>query len=85
MFRATDTPWAPWFVARTDDKKRGRLNIITHLLGQVPYTPLEPREVKLPKRKVSARKVDPNLPLKYIPTPFSTRDDPPRLARADPA
>ena len=70
MFRATDTPWAPWFVAQTDDKKRGRLNIITHLLGQVPYTPLEQREVKLPKRKVSTRKVDPNLPLKYIPTPF---------------
>ncbi len=70
MFRATDTPWAPWFIARTDDKKRGRLNIITHLLGQVPYAPLEMREVKLPKRKVGAGEVDPNLPLKHIPTPF---------------
>jgi polyphosphate kinase 2 len=70
MFRATDTPWAPWFIAHTDDKQRGRLNIITHLLGQVPYTPLEGREVKLPKRKVSTRQVDPNLPLKHIPTPF---------------
>ena len=70
MFRATDTPWAPWFIARTDDKKRGRLNIITHLLGQVPYAPLEMREVKLPKRKVGAGEVDPNLPLKHIPTQF---------------
>ncbi len=70
MFRATDTPWAPWFIAHTDDKQRGRLNIITHLLDQVPYTPLEGREVKLPKRKVNTRQVDPNLPLKYIPTPF---------------
>jgi polyphosphate kinase 2 len=70
MFKATDTPWAPWFVARTDDKKRGRLNIITHLLGQVPYAPLEAREVKLPRRKVSARQVEPDLPLKHIPTPF---------------
>ena len=70
MFRATDTPWAPWFIARTDDKQRGRLNIITHLLGQVPYTPLEVREVKLPKRKVSAGQAEPDLPLKYIPTPF---------------
>jgi polyphosphate kinase len=70
MFRATDTPWAPWFIARTDDKQRGRLNIITHLLGQVPYAPLEVREIKLPKRKVGAGEVDPNLTLKHIPTPF---------------
>src|SRR6202008_2218803 len=38
MFAATDTAWAPWYVAHTDDKKRGRLNIISHLLSQVPYT-----------------------------------------------
>ena len=37
MFETTSTEWAPWYVARTDDKKRGRLNIITHLLSQVPY------------------------------------------------
>src|SRR5262249_1972603 len=37
MFRATDTPWAPWFVAHSDDKRRARLNIITHLLGQIRY------------------------------------------------
>ena len=54
MFRATSSSWAPWFVATTDDKKRGRLNIITHLLGHVPYEPLAPSEVKLPKRKVAA-------------------------------
>ena len=70
MFEATDTPWAPWYIAHTDDKKRGRLNIISHLLGQVPYAPLEPRDVKLPKRKVNARYVAPDLPLKHIPTPF---------------
>ena len=51
MFAATDTPWAPWFVARTDDKERGRLNIISHLLSQVPYEPLEPRKITLPKRQ----------------------------------
>ncbi len=70
MFEATDTPWAPWFIAHTDDKKRGRLNIISHLLSRVPYEPLEPRDVKLPKRKVNARYVEPVLPLKHIPTPF---------------
>ena len=45
MFAATDTSWAPWFVAHTDDKKRGRLNIISHLLSQIPYEPLAPRDV----------------------------------------
>ena len=36
MFAATDTDFAPWYVARSDDKKRARLNIITHLLGRSP-------------------------------------------------
>jgi polyphosphate kinase 2 len=70
MFAATDTAWAPWFVARTDDKMRGRLNIITHLLGQIPYEPLEPSEVTLPKRQGAGGYVEPDLPLRYIPTPF---------------
>jgi polyphosphate kinase 2 (PPK2 family) len=69
MFAATDTPWAPWHIARTDDRKRGRLNIISHL-SLVPYEPLGPRDVELPKRKVSTRRREPNLPPKYIPTPF---------------
>ena len=54
MFAATDTPWAPWYIAHTDDKKRGRLNIISHLLSHVPYEPARARDIKLPKRKVSA-------------------------------
>jgi polyphosphate kinase 2 (PPK2 family) len=70
MFAATDTPWASWYIARTDDKKRGRLNIISHLLSRVPYAPLAPRDVELPKRKVNAKYVEPDLPLKHIPTPF---------------
>ena len=51
MFAATDTAWAPWYVAHTDDKKRGRLNIISHLLSQVPYKPLAHRDITLPKRQ----------------------------------
>jgi polyphosphate kinase 2 len=70
MFKATDTAWAPWFVADTDDKKRGRLNIITHLLSQVPYGPLELTDVTLPKRQGPQGYVDPELPLRRIPTPF---------------
>ena len=37
MFAATDTSWAPWYVARSEDKKRVRLNVISHLLEHVPY------------------------------------------------
>jgi len=68
MFRATDTAWAPWYVVSSDDKKRARLNVIAHLLSQVPYEPLEPRKVTLPERKVHADHVD--VPVKHIPTPF---------------
>ena len=70
MFAATDTAWAPWFVAHTDDKKRGRLNIISHLLSHVPYEPLPKIDVTLPKRQKPGGYRDPNLPLKLIPTPF---------------
>jgi polyphosphate kinase len=70
MFAATDTTWAPWYIARTDDKQRGRLNIISHLLSQVPYKPLAQKDVTLPKRQRAGGYVDPDLPLRYIPTPF---------------
>jgi polyphosphate kinase 2 len=70
MFAATDTAWAPWFVAYTDDKKRGRLNIITHLLGHIPYKALEPRDVTLPKRQKRDGYQEPDLPVRAIPTPY---------------
>ena len=51
MFAASDTPWAPWYMARSEEKRRVRLNIISHLLGQIPYEDLTQKEaVKLPKR-----------------------------------
>ncbi len=70
MFAATDTAWAPWYIAHTDDKKRGRLNLISHLLSQVPYKPLAHNEVTLPKRQGGRGYVEPNLPLRHIATPF---------------
>jgi polyphosphate kinase 2 len=54
MFSATSSGWAPWFVARTDDKKRGRLNVISHILSHVPYEPLEMPTIDLPDRAVVA-------------------------------
>src|SRR5579864_159768 len=48
MFSATDTPWAPWYVVRSDDKKRARLNTISHLLSHIPYKDVPRDKVKLP-------------------------------------
>ena len=70
MFAATDTAWAPWYIAGADDKKRARLNIISHLLSQVPYKPLAHRDITLPKRQKARGYVELDLPLRYIPAPF---------------
>ena len=70
MFAATDTAWAPWYIAHADDKKRARLNIISHLLSQVPYKPLASPDVTLPKRQQPRGYTEPDLPLRHIPTPF---------------
>ena len=50
MFKWTDTAWAPWYVIEADDKRRARLNCISHLLSQIPYEELPHEQVKLPKR-----------------------------------
>ena len=50
MLKATDTKHAPWYIVRTDDKRRGRLNCISHLLAQIPYKKVAKEKVKLPKR-----------------------------------
>jgi polyphosphate kinase 2 len=70
MFEATDTAWAPWYVAGTDDKKRGRLNVITHLLSVVPYEPLVHRDITLPKRQRPDAYKALSLPIRLIPTPY---------------
>ena len=61
MLAATSTGWAPWNIAVTDDKKRGRLNIITHLLSQIPYEAPAPRDVRLPRRQSRGKYVEPDL------------------------
>ncbi len=70
MVAATDTPWAPWFVVDNDDKKRGRLNIISHLLSQIPYEQLPAGDVTMPKKPRPRGYAEPDLPLHHIPTPF---------------
>ncbi len=70
MFAATDTAWAPWWVAHSDDKKRARLNVIAHLLERIPYAPLEHREAELPHREAVDDDLVPNPLVRYIPTPY---------------
>ena len=66
MFVETDTNVAPWHVAITESKRRGRLNIITHLLEQIPYEALPGDKVKLPKRQKRHGYRDPDYKFKYI-------------------
>ncbi len=66
MFAMTDIPQAPWYVARTDDKRRGRLNIIQHMLDRIPYEDLPREKIKFPKRQKRGDYVDPNYPYKYV-------------------
>jgi hypothetical protein len=54
----------------TASLETGRLNIITHLLSQIPYRPPTPRDTTLPKRGPAHGYVQPDLPLRYIPAPF---------------
>ena len=67
MFAATDTSWAPWFVVRSDDKKRARLNIISHLLKRIPYEEAPREKVKLPDRQKPHGYTEPDFPYKFVP------------------
>ena len=87
MFAATDTGWAPWFVVDNDDKKRGRLNIISHLLSQIPYEPLPPRDVKMPRKpsRAGVRRTRiclctaSRLPSRALTTTSDARDEGPAM------
>jgi hypothetical protein len=54
MMKATDTKHAPWFVVRSDDKRRARLNCISHLLKSIPFKKTRPAPVKLPRRSTKS-------------------------------
>jgi polyphosphate kinase len=63
MLKATDSKYAPWHIVRSDDKKRARLNCISHLLSAIPYGKVPRDKVKLPKRKTKDR-YDDQAPLR---------------------
>jgi polyphosphate kinase 2 len=72
MLEATDTKESPWHIVRSDDKKRARLNCITHLLSLIPYKEVPRENVKLPRRKAKDQ-YDDQKPLKgrhFVPEKY---------------
>lgn len=67
MFMASDTAWAPWYVATSDDKKRARLNIISHILASIPYEAPHREKIKLPKRQKAEGYVEPDYAYRRVP------------------
>jgi len=70
MFAATDLDFAPWYVARSDDKKRARLNIITHILKHIPYKELPREKVKLPPRQKAGGYKESDHPVRFVAEKF---------------
>jgi len=70
MFLATDTNFAPWRVAPSNNKKKVRLNIISDILKRVPYKELPREKLKLPPRQKPDGYVEPDYPLKFIAQPY---------------
>jgi len=71
MFAATDSSWAPWYMAHSEDKRRVRLNIISHLLKQVPYKDItHEHQIKLPKRGKIGRYKSADYPFRQVPERF---------------
>ena len=72
MLNATDSKHAPWYVLRSDDKKRARLNCLTHILNLIPYKKVPREKVKLPKRSMK-HAYDDEAPLKgrkFVPEKY---------------
>jgi polyphosphate kinase 2 len=70
MFAMTDTEFAPWHVVVSNDKKRARLNVIGHLLSQIPYEAVRREQITLPRRQKVRDYKEPDYPYKYVPEKF---------------
>ncbi len=66
VFKATDTPWASWYVVPSDDKRRARLNAISHMLRHIPYEEVRREKVKLPERQKPHGYEEPDYPYKFV-------------------
>ncbi len=70
MFSATDLDFAPWYVVNSNDKKRARLNIISHLLSLIPYKETKREKIKLPKRQKEGKYKESDHPIRYVKEKF---------------
>jgi len=70
MFAQTDTDYAPWFVADSNNKRRVRLNIISHLLKSIPYKALPRAKITLPKRQKPQGYREPDRAIRRVPAVF---------------
>jgi polyphosphate kinase len=70
MFLATDTSWTPWYFVHSDNKRRARLDALTHILSKIPYEKLPRSKVKLPKRQHRGDYKDPDYPFRVIAEVF---------------
>jgi polyphosphate kinase 2 (PPK2 family) len=70
MFLATDTSWAPWYVVHSDNKRRARLNTLSHILSKIPCEELARSEVELPKRQGRGDYKEADYPFRVIPELF---------------
>jgi polyphosphate kinase 2 len=70
MFHATDTAWAPWYVVHSDEKKRARLNVLSHVLSKIPYKELPHHKAELPKRQKREGYKEPDYPFRIVPEIF---------------
>jgi polyphosphate kinase 2 len=70
MIQASDTAWAPWYVAHSDNKRRARLNIISHFLNLIQYKDVRREKIKFPKRQKRGDYRESNYSFKEIPERF---------------
>ncbi len=71
MLLATDTSYAPWYIVNADNKRRARLNCISHLLSIIPYKDLDRGKVKLPDRQKPRGYAEPkNRHYNFVPEVF---------------
>lgn len=70
MFTMTDTEYSPWYVAKADNKRSTRLNVISHLLSKIPYEALPRKKISLPQRQKPEGYREPDHHYRYVPEKF---------------
>jgi polyphosphate kinase len=70
MFAATDTKESPWHVVKADDKRRARLNCISHFLSSIPYEEILPAKADLPPRQKAKGYKELDYPYRFVPEKY---------------